>query len=218
MDRSADTPRLAPNWALDPPPMRICVGTTFSPASYRIVETAGALAESLAAALLLVHVAAPGEPPAAVEQHERRLRSQADRFASGVRATHELRTDREPWRGLLRELDPAADLLVVGVHESDGVLGKQIGSASRQLVRHAELPLLLIRGRGPHPPGRRPPTAGTGPAIAAVLGDEASLLPLPPRGGLQGWWHRRRLLRRVERAAASVLLVPTRRAASALSS
>ncbi len=132
---------------------KIIVGVDFSQTSERAASTAVALAKSLGAEVVLVHVIAPGadyaDPARFVAEVrpaiEDQLRERVKKFgSSGVkvdwgvvdgRPAEEMAAFAERWGG---------DLIVAGSAGKGAVTRMLIGSVAERLVRIAKVPVLVI--------------------------------------------------------------------------
>ena len=121
----------------------IVVATDGSPPARAAFSSALELARSQGATILVLHVAASGEPATVglLDGEE----DQARRH--GVSCVVEL-IDGDPADAILRrakELD--AHLVVVGSHGQDEAAGARLGSVSSCVLRRSERPLLIVRAR-----------------------------------------------------------------------
>jgi len=137
---------------------RIVIGTDGSPGSQAAVSEGVQLARQLGVPVTFVYVRSPipilGEP-----YYQRRLSAQlaqartvvgaamaeAERF--GVAADYEI-AEGDPSGEILRTARyREADLIVVGSRGLGAIAGALLGSVSAALVRHASLPVLVVKER-----------------------------------------------------------------------
>lgn len=138
----------------------ICCAVDFSEPSWIAMEHAADLAGRLRAGLTLVHVRAP--PAAAASDVLVASRGVLELEAHRAEETLEVwRADAEsraavPVRARLLLGDPArelarfvagegCDLLVVGTHGRTGLTRLLLGSVAERAVRHAPVPVLVVR-------------------------------------------------------------------------
>ncbi len=141
-------------------PQRILVGTDFSGASKAAADWAIELARGLGAPVTIVHVfdlPIVGLPDASLLVDART----AARLMSEAQAAVDAEVARVQGRGVtvdgaLRQGDPRtllgaqtagqpASLLVVGSHGRKGLARALIGSVAEAVVRHSEIPVLVVR-------------------------------------------------------------------------
>ncbi len=137
---------------------RIVIGTDSSPGAQAAVAEGVELARQLGAAVTFVYVRSPipilGEP-----YYQRKLSSQfrqaraileaamaeADRL--GVGADYEI-AEGDPAEEILRTARyREAGLIVIGSRGLGAIAGALLGSVSTALVRHAALPVLVVKER-----------------------------------------------------------------------
>ncbi len=138
----------------------IIAAVDFSPATDAVIAQAVALAKAFAAALYLVHVAAPDPDFVGYEPGPDSVRHDV---AAGLRDTHrqlqersgELRGAGIDCTGLLvqgstpetlvREADRLnADVIVIGSHGHGALHRALLGSVSEHVLHHAKRPLLIL--------------------------------------------------------------------------
>jgi nucleotide-binding universal stress UspA family protein len=139
---------------------RICCAVDFSEPSWIAMEHAAELASRLGADLTLVHVRPP--PPPAATDVLVSSRGTSDVDARQAEETLEVwRSDAEarasrPVRAKVLLGDPAleiarfasdsgADLVVLGTHGRSGLSRLLLGSVAERVLRHAPVPVLVIR-------------------------------------------------------------------------
>lgn len=144
------------------------VATDLGPASEAAVDRAIKLARGLDARLLVVSVIdarklrLPGGPFSARIDQVREEREEAV-----VAIVAQARGAGVPARSLVWEGDAgesiveaavaeAADMIVVGTHGRGSVGRFLLGSVSEHVVRHAPVPVLVVRPSIPSPPVRQP--------------------------------------------------------------
>jgi hypothetical protein len=129
-----------------------------------------AFARALQAAPILVHVLAPGTDTARREERLRRLIAEARQSVGEPEVGSVLREAHRPAAVLLQLAAAPGSALVVGAHESAGVLGKRLGDTTSALLRRVTGPLVIVRGRAPFPPARALAYFPVrGPALARAL-------------------------------------------------
>jgi len=134
-----------------PAPTNILAAADFTPASRRAVRYAAALAQERNAKLTLVHVLDPGHlqhlpDRAAIERGmERRLRELVTGEAEGVHCSVRVAVGRVTRSILDIAREEAADLLVMGVRSSSGVLDRLAIPHAYEVVREAPCPVLTLR-------------------------------------------------------------------------
>jgi universal stress protein A len=143
---------------------RILVATDFSDSAARALEWAQAAARAFGAEVTLLHVVdlastwiplsgpavfpAP-VPPETVTQVEQLASATLETTGHGAAEI----TRRIVRTGHAREVIPAtareigADLIVVGSHGRRGMSHLFIGSVAEHIVRHAPVPVVVVRGR-----------------------------------------------------------------------
>ena len=139
---------------------KICCAVDFSEPSWIAMEYAADLASRLRAELTLVHVRAP--PPPAASDVLVSSRGVAEIEAHRAEETLEVwRSDAEtraalPVRARMLLGDPALeiarfadeegiDLVVLGTHGRSGLSRLLLGSVAERVLRHAPVPVLVIR-------------------------------------------------------------------------
>jgi nucleotide-binding universal stress UspA family protein len=144
--------------------MKILVSVDLSEATPRILQAAGRLARSLSGKLWLLHVAEPEPDFVGYEAGPDVVRDQVAReFRDEHRKVQEyadsMREDGIAATALLIQgpiVDTViaeaerlgADLLVVGSHGYGAVYDLLVGSVSRGILKHAEIPVLVVPVRG----------------------------------------------------------------------
>jgi len=138
-------------WALRDEPKVILVPTDFTPASRRAVQHALALAQQHNSQLTLLHVIDPKRlqhlpDPAAVERGiQARMAELLGREAENPRCSIRIVVGRVSQIILQTAIEQAADLLVMGVRPSSGVLDRLMIPHAYDVVRHSPCPVLTIR-------------------------------------------------------------------------
>lgn len=144
--------------------MNILVSVDFSDATPRILRAAGRLTRALSGKLWLLHVAEPepefvgyeAGPDVVRDQVARELRDEHRRiqeYADAMR-NEGLAVTALLIRGAIVETVIAeaerldADLLIVGSHGYGAVYDLLVGSVSRGILKHAEIPVLVVPVRG----------------------------------------------------------------------
>ena len=139
---------------------QILVPVDFSPVTAAVVEHAAQLAESFAAEIALLHVAAPDPDfvgyetgPETVREHvaadlrseHRELQSVAEALrARGLRA-HAVSVQGSTVETILERAERiSADLIVVGSHGHGALYRALVGSVSEGVIRGARCPVLLV--------------------------------------------------------------------------
>jgi nucleotide-binding universal stress UspA family protein len=144
--------------------MKILVSVDLSEATPRILQAAGRLARSLSGKLWLLHVAEPEPDFIGYEAGPDVVRDQVAReFRDEHRKVQEyadsMRDDGIAATALLIQgpiVDTVIaeaerleiDLLVVGSHGYGAVYDLLVGSVSRGILKHAEIPVLVVPVRG----------------------------------------------------------------------
>jgi nucleotide-binding universal stress UspA family protein len=143
----------------EPAPFQhLLVPLDFSESSRLALDRAGDLASRTGARVTLLHVIEVpaiyrGQPPASfVHDIDTRASAQLDEWANLVEQKTRTRVDRLVRTGaaaaqslaLVAE-DPTIDLVVVGSHGRTGMKRILLGSVAEKLVRHAGLPVLVVR-------------------------------------------------------------------------
>ena len=144
--------------------MNILVSVDFSDATPRILQAAGRLARALSGKLWLLHVAEAepdfvgyeAGPDVVRDQVAREFRDEHRRIQEYADA---MRDDGLAVTALLirgpivdtvmaeaRRLD--ADMLIVGSHGYGAVYDLLVGSVSRGILKHADIPVLVVPVRG----------------------------------------------------------------------
>jgi len=132
-------------------PTNILAAADFTPASRTAVRYAAAMAQQGDAKLTLVHVLDPGSlqhlpDRAAMERGlERRLAEMVNRDAEGVRCSIRIAVGKVTGSILQIAKEEAADLLVMGVRSSSGVLDRLAIPHAYEVVREAPCPVLTLR-------------------------------------------------------------------------
>ena len=135
----------------DRPPRTILVAADFTPASRRAIRFAAALAQEHGSNLTLLHVLDPKplqDMPdhAAVEQGiKRRLTELLGCEANGVHCSIRIAVGRVTQRILEIAREEVADLLVLGVRPSGGVLDRLVIPHAYEIVRDSPCPVLTLR-------------------------------------------------------------------------
>ncbi|HUK73917.1 MAG TPA: universal stress protein [Candidatus Bathyarchaeia archaeon] len=139
----------------DRPPRTILVAADFTPASRRAVRFAAELAREHRSNLTLLHVLDPKPlqdmaDPAAVEQGiKTRLAELLGCEADGVHCSIRVAVGRVTKRILEIAREEAADLLVLGVRPSGGVLDRLVIPYAYEIVRDSPCPVLTLRETKP---------------------------------------------------------------------
>lgn len=144
--------------------MKILVSVDLSEATPRILQAAGRLARSLSGKLWLLHVAEPepdfvgyeAGPDVVRDQVAREFRDEhrkVQEYADGMRedgiAATALLIQGPIVDTVIAEAERlGADLLVVGSHGYGAVYDLLVGSVSRGILKHAEIPVLVVPVRG----------------------------------------------------------------------
>ena len=144
--------------------MKILVSVDLSEATPRILQAAGRLARSLSGKLWLLHVAEPDPdfvgyeagPDVVRDQVAREFRDEhrkVQEYADGMRedgiAATALLIQGPIVDTVIAEAERlGADLLVVGSHGYGAVYDLLVGSVSRGILKHAEIPVLVVPVRG----------------------------------------------------------------------
>jgi nucleotide-binding universal stress UspA family protein len=139
------------------PPTRILVAVDFGDASSHAVRIAGALAAHTHARLAAIHAESLEAPPyfthsqiEALEQQQIEARGRAARYLTTVAS----RLTTTPVEPIIAGGPPAAavldeagdaDLVVVGTHGRRGPSRWWLGSVAERIVRHARVPVLVVR-------------------------------------------------------------------------
>ena len=144
---------------------RVLCPCDFSETSRVALRTAASLARRFHAELILVHVIEPllfpveyglvTAPPFDLEEQAAgNARRELDALLDGERAG--LASARSevlfglPWQQILESQENSgADLIVLGTHGHAGLKHLLLGSTAERVVRHAEVPVLTVKG----PPG-----------------------------------------------------------------
>ena len=150
----------------------ILVPSDGSPTSSRAVREAAALARLCGARLRLLHVVDPVNHMTGFERPEvyvrdilpallaggesvlEQARADAVSAAPGLAVDTELQESRglRTWEIILERAQAcSADLIVLGTHGRRGFNRVLMGSDAEQVVRHADVPVLLVRGQRPEP-------------------------------------------------------------------
>ena len=141
---------------------RICCGIDFSAHSRLAMDQAAELARMYEADLVLVHVhetPSPGSGGVLLSPPElfTKLHGDAARELEAWRRQAEFLADR-PVRSILLSGDSAAEILrfardelaqliVVGTHGRTGLKHLVLGSVAERVLRHADCPVLVVRGK-----------------------------------------------------------------------
>jgi nucleotide-binding universal stress UspA family protein len=133
---------------------RVEIGATLTPAGERVLEAGVAFARAVHASPFLVHVLPPAADAARREERLRRLSAEARQAGGDLEVGAVLREAGEPASVLLSLAATPGSAVVVGAHESAGVLGKRLGDTTSTLLSRATGPLLIVRGRASFPPAR----------------------------------------------------------------
>lgn len=144
--------------------MNILVSVDFSDATPRILRAAGRLTRALSGKLWLLHVAEPepefvgyeAGPDVVRDQVAREYRDEHRRIQEYADAMRDegLAVTALLIRGAIVETVIAeaerldADLLIVGSHGYGAVYDLLVGSVSRGILKHAEIPVLVVPVRG----------------------------------------------------------------------
>lgn len=140
--------------------MKILVAIDFADATERLLQVAGNTAKTTGSTVYLVHVAEPNPDfvgyqagPDVVrdqvahefrEQH-RMLQAHADRMRSGGLEATALLVQGPTAKTLLAEAERLEiDLIVMGTHGRTAVMDILVGSVSHAVLRHTEIPVLLV--------------------------------------------------------------------------
>lgn len=147
------------------PPRRILVPIDFTAASQVPIAYAAELAGVLDAVVVLAHVVLfdpgwaevmpPDAAPAALEEaRERRVSAARDRLnqhtaALSGRAVECCLVEGEPVEAICAlAREQACDLIIVGSHGRRGLSRALLGSVAERVVRHAPVPVLVVRWEG----------------------------------------------------------------------
>ena len=144
--------------------MNILVSVDFSDATPRILRAAGRLTRALSGKLWLLHVAEPepefvgyeAGPDVVRDQVAREYRDEHRRIQEYADAMRDegLAVTALLIRGAIVETVIAeaerldADLLIVGSHGYGAVYDLLVGSVSRGILKHANIPVLVVPVRG----------------------------------------------------------------------
>jgi nucleotide-binding universal stress UspA family protein len=141
---------------------KICCAVDFSESSGLAVNEAADLAKRFQAELTVLHVyEAPAAAAAALEvpllEHVQRAAGEAERKLAECRSSVEQKVSRAvlsamPQGGAAAEIlrfarEGSFDLLVVGTHGRKGIQHLMLGSVAERVVREADCPVLVVRGR-----------------------------------------------------------------------
>ena len=135
----------------DRPPRTILVAADFTPASRRAVRFAAGLAQEHKSSLTLLHVLDPKPLQdvaalAAVEQGiQTRLRELLPHEGDGLHCSIRVVVGQITQRILEIAKEEAADLLVLGVRPSSGVLDRLVIPHAYEVVRDSPCPVLTLR-------------------------------------------------------------------------
>ncbi len=141
--------------ALDNPVREILVAADFTPASRRAVHYAAGLAQTHQARLTLLHILDPGQlrhvPDRAAVEHgiEMRLAELLGRRKEGIHCSTRIEAGGITQRILEVVREEAADLLVMGVRSSSGVLDRLVIPHAYDIVRQSPCPVLTLRETEP---------------------------------------------------------------------
>ncbi len=138
---------------------KICCAVDFSEPSWFAMEQAADLASRLGAELTLVHVALPPRTlptdvvavtgAAALDTHPAEETLEVWRTDAEARAAVPVRARvllGDPALELARyAADEDVDLLVVGTHGRSGLSRLVVGSVAERVLRHAPVPVLVVR-------------------------------------------------------------------------
>lgn len=134
----------------------ILAASDLGPASDEVVRTAAALAGRLGAELHLLNALEIERLPAMeapiypkrVEQAEDLLAEQAQRLSLALDARHRVVLDYVAHKAIQsRAADVGAGLIVIGPHRGGDVGARILGTTAEQVLRGAEVPVLVVRGR-----------------------------------------------------------------------
>lgn len=134
----------------------ILVPVDFEPASYKAIELAREMGGKIGAEVVLVHVyqlpvyTYPGLEPALLPGFH------AEVSAAAARAVDKLSAETGGLRTLLREGDPATEILaaadelrpamlIMGTHGRRGIAHLFLGSVAEKVIRKAPVPVLTVR-------------------------------------------------------------------------
>lgn len=133
---------------------KLIVGVDFSDTSRRAAETAVALASSLGAEVVLVHVVAPGpdyvDPARLVPELRPAIEASLRHFIAQLRVPKNVNidwgvVDGDPARELVTFADRwNGDLIVIGTAGRSGLPRMVLGSVASRLVRMAKVPVLVV--------------------------------------------------------------------------
>jgi len=132
-------------------PRSILVAADFTPASLRAVRFAAGLAHEHKSNLTLAHVLDPkplqhvSDRAAAELGVETRLREMLGRESEGLHCTVRVEVGRITQKILEMARNEAADLLVMGVRRSSGVLDRLAIPHAYEIVRESPCPVLTLR-------------------------------------------------------------------------
>ncbi len=141
--------------ALDHVPQSILVAADFSPASERAVRYAAALAGEHKANLTVLHVLSDKaddtvERARTMQVTKTRLAELLGREAAEVRCSLRIETGRVVPTILHTAANVRADLLVMGVRPSIGVLERLMWPCAYEIVRESPCPVLTVREKEPN--------------------------------------------------------------------
>ena len=134
----------------------IVVAVDFEKASLKALEVAKDLGQSMGAEIVMAHVyqvpmfTYPGLEPAPLPTFN------AEISTAAKRAVEELSAAQGGLRSVLREGDPATELLavanelkarmlVMGTHGRGGIAHLFLGSVAEKVMRHSTIPVLTVR-------------------------------------------------------------------------
>lgn len=142
---------------------KILCPVDFSPGARHALETAVSMAIPSGAELVVAHVWQPptyfmGEGVALtadliqglVDDAEASVAQwKADAEKLGARSVTSVFLTGTPWHEIVEatKRDPAIDLIVMGTHGRTGLKHVLLGSVAEKVVRHAPVPVLVVRSR-----------------------------------------------------------------------
>lgn len=135
----------------------ILVATDLTARSDRAMERAFALARETGAALTILHVVDDELPAAVADQLKAEAEAAIDRICMGPAARGVAPVDRRVAFGrgfeqILRAAEVVeADLLVLGLHRNESGRGLFTGTTVERVIRHGQVPVLVVRDRADGP-------------------------------------------------------------------